>query len=102
MGSSGESAPWHRQEGATLLLRVYVQPRASRSRLCGLHEGELKLQLAAPPVDGAANDACRLFFSRLCRVPRSAVTILAGETSRHKRLRIEGGTVEAITAVLEA
>lgn len=99
MGSN-EQTSWYRQEGEALLVHLYVQPRASRSRICGIHEGELKLQLAAPPVDGAANDACRSFFARLCKVPRSAVTILAGETSRHKRLRIAGGSVAPIMALL--
>lgn len=99
MGSP-EPLPWQ-QDGAALLLHIYVQPRASKSQICGLHNGALKLRLAAPPVDGAANEECRSFFSRLFKVPKSAVTIIAGETSRHKRLRVEGGTVAAVAALLE-
>jgi len=89
--TSSEQPPWQQEEHA-LLLRIYVQPRASKNRICGIHDGALKLQLAAPPVDGAANEECRSFFSRLFKVPKSAVTILSGEASRHKRLRIEGVT----------
>jgi len=76
------------------LLRVLVQPRASRTRCCGIHDGELKLQLTSPPVDGAANDCCREFLSKQLKLPKSAVTIIQGETSRHKRLRIEGATLQ--------
>lgn len=91
---------WYKQQENYLFVYVYVQPRASRSRICGLHDGELKIQLAAPPVDGAANDECRNFFARLCKVPRSAVSIASGETSRHKRLQIVNGSPEPVLEVL--
>lgn len=94
-----EQPPWQ-QDGTALLVRVYVQPRASKSQICGIHEDELKLRLAAPPVDGAANEECRAFFAKLCKVPKSAVTLLAGDTSRHKRIRIEGTTAATLEALL--
>lgn len=95
-----EQTPWQ-QDDTALLLRIYVQPRASKTGICGIHDGELKLRLAAPPVDGAANEECRSFFSKLFKVPKSAVTIMAGESSRHKRLQIEGGSAATVATLLE-
>lgn len=71
-----------------LLLRVYVQPRASKNQICGIQGDELKIRLTSPPVDGAANRLCREFVSSLLDVPKSSVEIISGETSRHKRLRL--------------
>lgn len=84
------------QDGDALQLSVFVQPRSSRNRVCGIHDGELKLQLTSPPVDGAANQCCREFLAKLLGVPKSAVSLLSGETSRHKRLRIAGARIEQL------
>jgi len=73
-----------------LVLSVYVQPRASKNQLCGLIGDELKIRLTSPPVDGAANKLCREFLAELFDVSKSAVEIVSGEASRHKRLRISG------------
>jgi uncharacterized protein (TIGR00251 family) len=83
-------------------LRVLVQPRASRDQVTGIQGEELKVRLAAPPVDGAANAACCAFLAKLCRLPRAQVTLTAGETSRHKRLLLAGTEVAAVLARLEA
>lgn len=93
MANSSPELPW-RQDGDALLLQLFVQPRASRNEVCGIHESELKVKLTSPPVEGAANDACRQFFSKLLKVPKSSITIVSGETSRHKRIRVENYTVE--------
>ena len=69
---------------------VLVQPRASRSRVVGEHDGMLKIQLAAPPVDGAANEALVQLLSELLGVPKRSVRLVAGETSRRKRVRVDG------------
>ncbi len=74
----------------SLILRVYVQPRASRNQICGIIGEELKIRLTSPPVDGAANKLCREFVADLFDVSNSSVEIISGETSRHKRLRILG------------
>ena len=91
--------PWS-QEGEALLLRVFVQPRASRNQFCGIHEGELKLRLTSPPVDGAANECCREFLAKQLKVPKSAITLVSGDSSRHKRLRITGATTQQIEQLL--
>jgi len=67
-----------------------VQPRASRDEVSGVHGDALKIRLAAPPVDGAANDALVNFLAAVFAVPRRAVRILAGESSRSKLVEIDG------------
>jgi uncharacterized protein len=78
---------------------VHVQPRASRSELVGVHGTAMKIRLSAPPVDGAANEALVIFLASLFAVPRRAVRILAGESSRSKIVEIEGVTERAVRDV---
>lgn len=96
------SLPCLRRAGAGVEIFLYLQPRASRNRVVGLQGEELKLALTAPPVDGAANRACRAFLAKLCNLPGSCVKLVAGETSRHKRWLLEGGDLEEISARLVA
>lgn len=71
-------------------LDVQVVPRASRSRIVGPHDGRLKIQLAAPPVDGAANEALVELLAETLELPRTAVSVLRGATGKRKTLRIAG------------
>ncbi len=71
-------------------LEVQVVPRASRSRIVGPHDGRLKIQLAAPPVDGAANEALVDLLAETLHIPRGAVSLLRGATGKRKTLRIAG------------
>ncbi len=71
-------------------LQLQVQPRASRTEVAGPHGGALKIRLAAPPVDGEANDELIRFLAKVLGVPRSAVEIVSGETGRRKRVRVAG------------
>jgi uncharacterized protein (TIGR00251 family) len=71
-------------------LTVKVHPRARRSALAGRIGDAWKLSLAAPPVDGKANDECVRFLAEFARVPRSRVRIVMGLTSRLKVVEIEG------------
>jgi uncharacterized protein (TIGR00251 family) len=70
-------------------ITVKVHPRARRNRLTQAG-GEYKLEVTAPPVDGAANDAVIEFFARSLRLPRSQVRIITGEKSRRKVVEIIG------------
>jgi uncharacterized protein (TIGR00251 family) len=79
-----------------------VQPRASRTELAGLHGTEIRIRVAAPPVDGAANEALIRFVARRLGVPRALVAIAAGETSRSKVVSVEGVTVADAVAALGA
>ena len=71
-------------------LSVKVHPRARRSAVTGRFGDAWKLDLAAPPVDGKANDECIRFFAELAGVPRARVRIVTGLTSRMKVVEIEG------------
>jgi uncharacterized protein (TIGR00251 family) len=66
-----------------------------------VQDNALKIRLTSPPVDGAANSLCREFLAGLFGLPKSAVTIIAGETSRRKRVRIAGHDRAALRQVLE-
>ena len=74
--------------GNGITLNLHIQPRASKNQLCGVQDNALKIRLTSPPVDGAANKLCREFLADLLDVPKTAVEIISGETSRHKRVRI--------------
>ncbi len=75
-------------QGATFAIRVH--PRARKNAILGKIGDALKLALTAPPVEGRANEACVEFLAEFLKVPRSSVTIAAGETSRNKVIRIAG------------
>lgn len=70
--------------GGGCRLTLYVQPRASRTEVVGLHGDALKIRVAAPPVDGAANDALVAFLSKKLGVPRTNILLEAGRSSRRK------------------
>jgi uncharacterized protein (TIGR00251 family) len=93
--------PFLRFTEDALILDIYVQPRASRNQLCGVQGDELKLRLTSPPVDGAANKLCREFIADLLDVSRSAVTIISGESSRHKRIRVNSSNLEQLINSVE-
>lgn len=72
-----------------MILTIRVIPRARKTEIAGEREGALVVRLAAPPVEGAANDALIEFLARHYKVPRRAVRILSGERSRVKRVEID-------------
>jgi len=92
--------PWLTPTPGGVQLAVLVQPRASRSRVVGEHDGLLKIQLAAPPVEGEANAALIELLARLLGVPKRQVSLVAGDTSRRKRVRIEGVEPAAAEAAM--
>ena len=81
---------------------VKVHPRAKRTAIAGRFGDAYKLDLAAPPVDGKANEECIRFFAELARVPRARVKILTGLTSRMKVVEIEGVPQEELERRLTA
>jgi len=74
----------------SVLLSVWLTPRAARDEVVGWQAGELRLRLRAPPVEGQANEALRRFLARRLGLQASAIELVAGAASRHKRLRIAG------------
>lgn len=92
------------QHADCVTIAVKVHPKAKRERISGVIGDVIKLELAAPPVEGRANEACIRFFADFLKVPRSSITIAAGISSRNKVVRISGldaGTAErAISTAL--
>ena len=86
--------------GATFAVKVH--PRAKKDAVAGELGDALKVCLTAPPVEGKANEACVRFFAELLQVPRSSVTIAAGETSRNKVVRVQGLTAAQVEERLRA
>lgn len=88
-------ASWYRRDGDdALLLVLHVQPGAKRSEVSGLHGDALKIRLAAPPIEGRANDALRRFIADRFGVPLRNVELQKGVQSRHKTVRVSGSEVK--------
>ena len=82
-------ALWLREEVDAIVLALHVQPGAKRTEAAGTHGDSLKIRLAAPPVDGKANAELVRFLADAFDVPQRQVTIVRGETSRQKSVRID-------------
>jgi uncharacterized protein len=78
-----------------------VHPRAKKNTISGELGDALKVSLTAPPVDGKANEACVDFLAKLLKVPKSSVSIAAGQTSRNKVVRITGVSAAEMSGILE-
>ena len=91
---------WARDEAGGVVLEVLVQPRASRTRAVGEHDGRLKVQLAAPPVDGEAKAALVSFLADALGVRKGDVVIVRGDTGRRKTVRVAGVGAAAASARL--
>ncbi|MGA3212699.1 MAG: DUF167 domain-containing protein [Terriglobales bacterium] len=87
-------------QGATFGVRIH--PRAKRDAFAGEHDGLLKVNLSAPPVEGKANEACIAFLAGALDARRSSITIVAGATSRQKVIRVSGATADDLRAKLQA
>ncbi|MBY6186371.1 DUF167 family protein YggU [Marinobacter hydrocarbonoclasticus] len=77
------------RQGDDLLLKLYIQPKASRDQLVGLHGDEFKVAITAPPVDGKANAHLIKFLAKQFRVAKGQISIVKGELGRHKQLKIQ-------------
>jgi uncharacterized protein len=84
------------ENGGGVSFAVRVHPRAKKNALTGEIGDALKVSLAAPPIDGRANEACIEFFAKLLKLPRSSVTIASGLTTRNKVIRVVGVTSEYV------
>ncbi len=73
-----------------VIIRLHLQPRASKTEICGIQGEELKVRVTSPPVDDAANRLCIELFAKSFKLPKSALTIISAHKSRHKRLHISG------------
>ncbi len=85
-------------DGVSLL--VAASPRASRTEVTGVAEGRLRIRVAAPPVEGAANAELVRFLARALGVPKGAVEVTAGAGGRRKTVRVRGIGAEAARGLL--
>jgi len=84
---------WFQYSGDVLTLTLHVQPGAKRSEVAGLHGDALKIRLAAPPIEGRANEALLKFIAKSFGVPLRQVELKQGVQSRHKIVAISGSTI---------
>ena len=84
------------QTGDAISFAVKIHPRAKKNAITGVLGDALQVSLTAPPVEGRANEACIEFFAKLLNLPRSSVTIAAGQTSRNKVIRVSGLTAQQV------
>lgn len=92
----------HTESMPSVRIEVYIQPRASKTEVAGLHGGAIKIRIAAPPVDNAANRALIEFIAQKLGVAKSCVHIVSGSTGRRKILEVSGVTTDLIAARLGA
>lgn len=90
------------EKDGNLFFTVRVVPRASKSEIVGEIGGALKIRIASPPVDGAANTELIKLLAKKLEVSKSAVEILSGQTSKIKQLKISGGKIERFADLLKA
>lgn len=81
-------------------IEVFVQPRAAKTELAGMHDGHPKIRLAAPPVDGAANAALVEFVAKRLKIAKSRVRVVGGLASRRKVLEVEGVAADVVSEAL--
>ena len=99
MQPQDDTSPITSREGGCAIA-LYASPRASRTQVCGLHDGRVKLQVAAPPVDGAANEAIIVFLASTLGVSKSAITLASGQTGKRKLAHVTGVTPDDARAAL--
>jgi len=92
---------WIRETTKGLLLPVRAVPRASKNEIQGVHGNALKVRLQAPPVEGKANAALIRFLSNALDIPRSQISIAAGETGRNKAVLFTGISKAELISLLE-
>lgn len=91
----------YKESDGRITFDVRVVPRASKTAVAGEHDGALKVRVAAPPVEGAANEELVRFLARELGVATRSVEIVAGHTSKSKRVRVTGACVELISKLAE-
>lgn len=89
-----------REQGKRLTISVHAQPRAKKTEIVGVHGDTLKVKVAAPPVEGAANEELVRFFAELLSVKKSQVRLKQGTASRNKVIEIDGASTAGLTDIL--
>ncbi len=96
---------WIRRDGSNAIVRFHIQPKASRTELVGEHgdgaTARLKVRVAAPPIDDAANEELLQFLKSLTRLPRYQLQIVRGKTSRQKDVLFIGMRIDELTKIFD-
>jgi uncharacterized protein len=79
---------WINEKPEGFVITVFVQPRASKNMIAGLHGDALKIKLTASPVDNAANKMCVQFLAKCLDISKSSLEIISGQTSRTKQILV--------------
>jgi uncharacterized protein (TIGR00251 family) len=90
------------QHDRSLTFAVRVTARASRSEIAGEHNGALRVRIAAPPVEGAANRELTKLLAKTFKLPQSAVEIIAGNNSKNKTIRIHGADAAVLEQIVQS
>jgi uncharacterized protein (TIGR00251 family) len=85
-----------------IVIRLHLQPRASKTEICGIQGDELKVRVTSPPVDNAANRLCIEYFAKSFKLPKSSVSIISGHKSRHKKIHLPGVTPESAATLIDS
>jgi uncharacterized protein (TIGR00251 family) len=92
---------WYRRDGDVLSLTLHVQPGAKRTEIAGLHGEALKIRLAAPPIEGRANEALLRFIADTFGIPLRQVELKQGGQSRHKVVLVTGSKVAPESVLIQ-
>ena len=92
---------WYRRDGEVLSLTLHVQPGAKRTEIAGLHGEALKIRLAAPPIEGRANEALLRFIANTFEVSLRQVELKQGGQSRHKVVMVTGSKVAPESVLIQ-
>ncbi len=87
-------AQWYRKTPEGWLLTLHIQPGAKKSEVVGLHGDALKVRIASPPVDGKANEALLAFIADQLGLPKRAVQLVRGDTSRAKTVLVTASEID--------
>ena len=79
---------WITEKPEGVVITIFVQPRASKNMIAGLHGDALKIKLTAPPVDNAANKMCVQYLAKCLNISKSSLEIISGQTSRTKQILV--------------
>jgi uncharacterized protein (TIGR00251 family) len=93
---------WLTSDDKGVTLRLHIQPGAKKTEVVGLHGKALKIRLAAPPVDGKANACLIAFLADQLGVAKTSISLVSGDASRAKRVRVAGMLPSSVRAVLVA
>ena len=81
-------------------IQVQIQPKSSRNQIVGFHDGRLKIKIAAPPVDGKANESLIEFLAKTFKISKSNIKILKGHTSKLKTIKLSGISENTYSSII--